>query len=556
MEDRIKTFLANEEYSEIAQIIDDLELDRAVELLSEFEDEDLIRVCRLMDSDKLADCLTEIDPDKQEYVINSLHEDKLQDVMDSVSEDDTIDLIESLPATVASRIVDTEEIRSLIAERKFAVLKEVLANTNEVDIAEIIEELEIDECIIIFRLLPKDMAADTFVELSPDIQSKLLEKFSDKELKGVMDELFVDDVVDIIEEMPANVVRRLLARADAETRAYINEILKYPHDSAGGIMTVEFVVLFPEMTIADAFARIRETAIDKETIYTCYVTDKTKHLLGVVTVKDLLLAKSDAFVGDIMEENVIWVHTHDDKEDVATKLSDYNFLAIPVVDDEKRIVGIVTVDDAIDVLQEEATEDIEKTNAIKPSDKPYLKTSTWEIFKNRIPWLLILMVSSTFTGLIINMYESRLNAISSVLFACVPMMMGTGGNAGSQASVTVIRSLSLNELSTKDIFRVQWKELRASLLLGIVLSVACFVKLLLIENLLFRYTGYTVVRCAVISLALLITVIISKFVGCSLPILAKKCKLDPAVVASPFITTIVDAVSLIIYCGLAVAILS
>lgn len=556
MEDRIKTFLANEEYSEIASIIDDLELNRAVELLSEFEDEDLIRVCRLMDSDKLADCLTEIDPEKQEYVINSLHEDKLQDVMDSVSEDDTIDLIESLPATVASRIVDTDEIRSLLSDRKFAVLKEVLANTNEVDIAEILDELEIDECIVIFRLLPKDMAADTFVELSPDIQSQLLAKFSDKELKGVMDELFVDDVVDIIEEMPANVVRRLLARADAETRAYVNEILKYPHDSAGSIMTVEFVVLFPEMTIAEAFSRIRETAIDKETIYTCYVTDKTKHLLGVVTVKDLLLAKSDAFVGDVMEENVIWVHTHDDKEDVATKLSDYDFLAIPVVDDEKRIVGIVTVDDAMDVLQEEATEDIEKINAIKPSDKPYLKTSIGEIFKNRIPWLIILMVSSTFTGLIINMYESRLNAISSVLFACVPMMMGTGGNAGSQASVTVIRSLALNELSTRDVFRVQWKELRASILLGAVLSVACFVKLLLIENLLFGYADYTPVMCAVISLALFVTVVISKLVGCTLPLLVKKCKLDPAVVASPFITTIVDAVSLIIYCALAVTLLS
>ncbi len=548
--------MANKEYSEVAAFIEELDVKDAVALLSELEDEDLIRVCRLTDSDKLAECLTDIDPDKQEYIINGLHEDKLQDVMDSVSEDDTIDLIESLPATVASRIVDTEEIRSLLADRKFAVLKEILTNTNEVDIAEILDELEIDECIIVFRLLPKDMAANTFVELSPDVQSKLLAKLSDKELKGVMDELFVDDVVDIIEEMPSNVVRRLLARADAETRTYVNEILKYPHDSAGSIMTVEFVVLFPEMTIEEAFKRIRETAIDKETIYTCYVSDATKHLLGVVTVKDLLLAKPDALVGDIMEENVIWVHTHDDKEDVATKLSSYGFLAIPVVDDEKRIVGIVTVDDAMDVLQAEATEDIEKISAIKPSDKPYLKTSTWEIFKNRIPWLLVLMVSATFTGLIINTYEARLSAISPVLFACVPMMMDTGGNAGSQASVTIIRSLALNELETKDVFRVLWKELRASLLLGAVLALTCFVKLLLIDNLLFRYSGYTAARCAVVSLSLFITVVISKIVGCTLPLLAKKCKLDPAVVASPFITTIVDAVSLIIYCTLAVAILA
>jgi len=362
--------------------------------------------------------------------------------------------------------------------------------------------------------------------------------------------------VDLLEEMPANVVKRLLAQSDSETRSYINEVLKYPKDSAGSIMTIEYVSLRASMSVEEAFDRIRRTAIDKETIYNCYVTDETNRLIGLVSAKDLMLAEKQAAVGEIMEENVIYVKTTDDKEDVARKISNYGFLAIPVVDHEMRLVGIVTVDDAMDVLQEENTEDIAKMAAITPTDKPYLKTGVFSIWKNRVPWLLVLMVSATFTGLILNTYEARLNAISAMLFACVPMIMDTGGNAGSQASVTVIRALALGELETRDILKVVWKEFRVSLLLGVTLAATCFCKLMLIDNLLFGFDGYTPARCAVVSVALMFTVTVAKLVGCMLPLIAKKCRLDPAVVASPFITTIVDAVSLVLYCSLAVAVLA
>lgn len=321
-------------------------------------------------------------------------------------------------------------------------------------------------------------------------------------------------------------------------------------------MTVEMVSLCPDITISEAFDKIRKTAIDKETIYTCYVIDQTRHLIGVTTVKELLLADPSAKIADIMNENVICVHTLDDQETTARKLSDYGFLAMPVVDDESRLVGIVTVDDALDVIEAEDTEDISKIAATKPSDKPYLKTSVLTIFKNRLPWLLILMVSATFTGLIINKFEGRLNAISTVLIACVPMLMDTGGNAGSQASVTIIRALALGEVCTKDVMKVLWKEIRASLLLGLCLAIACFAKLQLIDNLLFGYADYTLIRSAIVSVSLFITVVMAKVIGCLLPICAKAIKLDPAVVASPFITTIVDALSLMVFCGLSVGILS
>ena len=320
-------------------------------------------------------------------------------------------------------------------------------------------------------------------------------------------------------------------------------------------MTTEYVYLYPGMTVQESFAQIRANGIDKETIYTCYVIDDSRHLLGLVTVKDLLLHSYETKIEDIMEDHVIYIETHADKETAAQMFDKYSFLAIPVVDSEIRLVGIITIDDAMDVLQEENTEDIAKMAAIKPSDKPYLKTSVFAIWRNRIPWLLVLMVSATFTGLILNTFESKLSMISSVLFACVPMIMDTGGNAGSQASVTVIRSLALNEITTKDAFRVLWKEIRASILLAVSLAIACFGKLMLIDNLLFGYKDYTPFTCLVVSLALMCTVVIAKLVGCMLPMLAKRVKLDPAVVASPFITTIVDALSLILYCGLAIFLL-
>lgn len=555
MKDSITVLVAAKEYERAAALVSELETKDAAAVLSALDRADLVKVCHYVDSDALADILPFLDGEKQKSVVSGLREEKLDDVMDDVSVEDTVGLMEKLPASVAQRIVDAESIKELVAEKKFARLKALLVEMNEVDIAEVLDELDIDDCIVTFRLLPKDVAAETFVELPPDVQSKLIGRFTDTEIKGVIDELFIDDMADLIEEMPANVVKKLLYQSDRKKRDFLNEILRYPRDSTGSIMTVEFVTLSPEMTVREAFDKIRRTAIDKETIYTCYVTDKTRRLIGAVTAKDLLLSEPDAKIADIMEENLVYAHTLDDREVSARKLSNYGLLAIPVVDDEKRLVGIVTVDDAIEVLQEENTEDIAKMAATTPSDKPYLKTSTWAVFKNRIPWLLLLMVSATFTGLIINTYEAKLNAISTVLFACVPMLMDTGGNAGAQASVTVIRALALGEIRTKDVFKVIWKEFRVSLLAALVLGLACMAKLMLIDNLLFGYTGYTLVRCAVISVSLSLTVILAKFVGSMLPLFAKKVKLDPAVVASPFITTIVDAVSLMVYCTLAIAVL-
>ena len=449
-----------------------------------------------------------------------------------------------------------EKIINLLAEHKLGELKPLASVMNEVELARIFEQLDRAERVVLFRLLPKTLAAEVFVELDRDVKEELLSALSDAELKGVIDEMYADDTADLIEEMPANVVKRLLRMADGETRRTVNELLHYGSDTAGSIMTTEFISLFCDMSVDEALSKIRRRAIDSETIYTCYVTDSRRILLGFVTVKGLLLAEGQRKISELMDENVIFAKTDDDREEVARLLGEYGFLALPIVDSERRIVGIVTVDDAMDVIEEETTEDIAKMAAVVPTGIPYLKRGVFAIFKSRIPWLLLLMVSATFTGLIINSFESRLNAISSVLFAVVPMMMDTGGNSGSQASVTVIRALSLGEIELSDVWRVLWKELRASLLLGLTLGVACFIKLILIDNLIFGFTGYTPLRCLVISAALVVTVIIAKLVGCSLPILAKKCRLDPAVVASPFITTIVDAISLMLYCSLAVAILA
>ena len=425
-----------------------------------------------------------------------------------------------------------------------------------VDIADFMEErLDETDQLLFFRLLPKELASDVFVEIDSDTQEELIKKFTDKELKAVIDDMFLDDTVDIIDEMPANVVKRILKNSDPENRKQINELLEYPDDSAGSLMTTEYVSLSENMTVEQAFDKIRKTGLNKETVYTCYVTDGKKHLIGVITVKTLLLSDVKDVIADIMDTNVIAVETLEDKEQVAMKFSDYDFLALPVVDKEGCIVGIVTVDDAVDVLKEEATEDIQKMAAIVPNEKPYLKQSVWRIWSIRIPWLLVLMISATFTGIIINSYEGRLNLISPLLFACIPMLMDTGGNAGSQASVTVIRSLALDELQTKDVFKVLWKEIRVSVLLAATLAAVCFAKLLLLDNLVFGY-DYKPMICLVVSLSLFATVVIAKLVGCFLPIIAKKIKLDPAVVASPFITTIVDALSLIVYCNVAIALLT
>ncbi len=553
---KILEYLKNEQFSSAAEVAIEFPVKDLANLFPSIEENKLIPFCRELPSDFLADVILELDTDLQQRIIDGLKEEELENVLEEMTPQETVGLIEDLPENTALKIAEEEEIQVLINNKNFAILKPLLAAENPTDLAAIVTNLPDDDLPLVFRLMPKDLAANTFVELDSDKQQLLISKFNNVELKGLMDELFVDDMVDLVEEMPSNIVKRILAQSDEQTRKYVNDILKYPADSAGSIMTVEYVYLRPDMNVEKAFAKIRKNAIDKETIYNCYVVDTDNKLLGLVTAKDLMLADKETLIKDIMTDNVIYAQTTDDKETVARKIADYGFIAIPIVDDEKRLVGIVTVDDAMDVLRSENSEDIAKMSGIQASDKPYLKRSTFEIWRNRIPWLLVLMVSATFTGLIINTFEARLNAISTVLFACVPMIMDTGGNAGSQASVTVIRSLALNELSTKDVFKVMWKEIRVSILIGITLGIACFGKLMLIDNLLFGYEGYTLFRSFIVSLALALTVVIAKFVGCSLPLLAKKVKLDPAVVASPFITTIVDALSLILYCLLAVAMLS
>ena len=398
--------------------------------------------------------------------------------------------------------------------------------------------------------------------MDSDYQETLLSLFTDNEMKEVMQELYIDDTVDIIEEMPANVVKRILKNSDAETRKTINEILKYPDDSAGSIMTTEYVSLDEDITVEDALKRIRRTGIDKETIYTCYITKPDRTLLGYVTAKKLLLSNEDILISDIMDTSVIFAHTDEDKETVAKEMSKYDLLALPVVDRENRLVGIITVDDAIDVIEDEATEDIEKMAAMLPSDKPYLVTNPFEIWRKRIPWLILLMLSATFTSLVITSFEDKLvsTAFGTALIAFIPMIMGSGGNAGGQTSVTIIRGLALEEIKLGDIFRVLFKELRVSLLCGITLAIATFAKMILIDWLILRNIatdnfGNAAMICFVVSLTLLVTIIVSKLVGCVLPVLAKRIGFDPAVMASPFITTIVDVLSLLIYFGIAFAIL-
>ena len=434
----------------------------------------------------------------------------------------------------------------MLEEKKYAGLRDILLVMNPSDIAELFYGLEDQRIPLLFRLLPKNKAAETFVEMEPDAQELLIRSFSDNELKEIVDELYVDDAADLVEEMPANVVKRILRQADPEMRRSINQILRYPENSAGSIMTTEYVTLRPNMTVEEAILRIRRQGIDKETIYTCYVTED-RTLVGLVTVKDLLLAQDDEMrIKEIMLTNLISVTTHTDQEEVAKMFSHYNFLALPVVDGENRMVGIVTFDDAMDVIEEEATEDIERMAAITPTDKPYMKTGVFESWRTRVVWLILLMLLSTFTGMIITRYETALTAFG--LAAFMPMLMNTGGNAGGQTSATVVRGLSLGEIQVKQWFRVLFKEIRVALLCGITMAVVTFVKLMIVDR-------PSVMVAAVVSATLLVSIIVAKTVGSLLPILAKVIGFDPAVMASPFITTVVDAISLMIYFAIATAIL-
>lgn len=448
-----------------------------------------------------------------------------------------------------------EKLKELVKEKQYNELKREFTDLYPTDIAFLLDDMPEEYRPVCFRLLPKDIAADVFVELESDSQEMLIKSFSNTELESILDELYLDDTVDIIEEMPSNVVKRILKYSDPDTRKEINKILQYPEDSAGSIMTTEFIKLRQYNTVAQAFDIIRKNGDEAETINVCYVTDEGCHLQGYVTIRTLVLEKDTSTkIADIMDTQIISVSTRDDKEDVAQDMSKYDFDAMPVVDSENRIVGIVTFDDAIDVMEEEATEDIEKMAAITPMDKPYLRTSTFELWKARIPWLLLLMISATFTGMIITSFEDAL-ASYVALTAFIPMLMDTGGNSGSQASVTVIRGISLQEIEFKDILKVVWKELRVALFCGITLAAVSFAKIMLFDGMVLGNTGITTTVALTVCLTLVLTVVCAKVVGCIMPLLAEKLGFDPAVMASPFITTIVDAISLLIYFGFAKALL-
>ena len=448
-----------------------------------------------------------------------------------------------------------EEMTALLEGKKMKQLQILLEENDEFDVAEFVSELPEQQMAMVFRMLSKEQAAAVFAELEAEEQEYIINSITDKELGSILDELYLDDTVDMMEELPASVVKRVMRIATQETRKLINQYLNYPENSAGSIMTAEYIDLKKYMSVKESFARIRRIGADKETIYTCFVTSGDRKLEGIVTVKDLIMADEDAVIESIMDDNVIFCTTTDDQEDVSGMFSDYDLLAIPVVDKEKRLVGIVTVDDVMDVMEQEATEDMEIMAAITPSDHPYIRTGVIELWKNRIPWLLLLMVSATFTGIILTSFEDAL-AVQVALTIFIPMLMDTGGNSGSQASVTVIRSLSLGDIEFSDLLEVIWKEIRVAVLCGATLAAATFVKILLVDRLLMGNESVTVLVAAVVCLTMLLTVICAKVVGCTLPMLADRLGFDPAVMASPFITTIVDAISLLIYFTIAKALLN
>ena len=482
LKDKILEIYENQNFDELVELLQEHEIEDVFAAVDEIDEETLVHLLPKFPIENQIELFLMLKPNTQLYLVDNISDIDFIPFSKELLEIEEIE--HKLNKEVFSNILirgqaDARhekllEIIDNIENKKFAILKPILSELEPVDIAEIINDIDEEKVCLIFRLLPKDLASEVFVEMDSDTQQILVSAFTDKELSNIINDLFVDDTLDIIDEMPSNVARRILKVADEDTRDSLNKLLGYPKDSAGTIMTPECITLRPYMTVDEALKKIRRQALNKETIYTCYVTDKSKVLLGIVSAKDIILHEPDDKIGDFMEENFIFAQTNTDKEEVANLLSN-------------RIVGIVTVDDAIDVINEEASEDISKISAIIPTSKPYLQTNVFTIFKSRLPWLLILLVSATFTGLIINTFEGRLNSLSPLLFACVPMLMDSGGNAGSQASVTVIRSLALDELEFKNIWRVIWKEIRVAILLALSLAIACFAKLQLIDKLIFGY---------------------------------------------------------------------
>ncbi len=561
LKEKIIELFNSQKFDELEEFVEKQDIKELATTLSEVDKNLLLQIFPKLSEKFSAEVFVLFSTELQTFLTENISDIEFQAISEELLDNDVEKNVSKsvlneilLKAEADTRHEKLLEIIDNIENKKFTSLKPILKEMDPIDIAELINDIDDEKDIIVFRLLPKDLASEVFANMDSNSQKKLIKSFTDKELAFIINDLFADDTVDLIEEMPSNIVLRILKLSKPETRDDINKLLGFPKDSAGSIMTTELVTLREKMTVRDALNKMRRQAMDKETIYTCYVTDDQKHLLGIVSLKEIILHKPNDIIGDFMEDNFISAHTHTDKEEVSNLLKKYDLLAIPIVDSENRINGIVTIDDAIDVLQEESAEDISKMAGITPTTKPYLQTSVFAIFKNRIPWLMVLLISATFTGLIINTYENTLNVISPLLFACIPMLMGTGGNAGSQASVTIIQSLAVGEVNFKDIFKVIWKEIRASVLISLILAIACFAKLQLIDNLIFGY-DYTFMISLVVSLALFATVIIAKIIGACLPLLAKKIHLDPAVVANPFITTTIDIVSLLIFCAFSVALL-
>lgn len=593
MEEKFESALVTDDLiKKVTEYIEGDDRDSAKELLSAFDEEaarkllfDIptsVRVAalKLLPKSAALAATKSADDDISTHYMHDLRSAQISDAVEYLYDKQDNDSVISLPSyavqkiltngSAAARRIIANSIANLVETMQLQTLRAVLIELNPVDIAGIIDDFKDQDLLRLFRLMPKDMASDVFIYLPQEKAEQLISLMSDKEAGQIIDDLYADDAADFLEEMPSKVVKKLLGSAQPETRAAINHLLQYKEDSAGSIMTVEFVDLKEDYTVAQAITRIKRDGVDKETINNCFVLDAHRKLLGIVTLRKLLLSKSDEKVGDLMEENLIVVRTNTDQEEVANLFRKYGFTSVPVCDSENRLVGIVTIDDIVDIIQEEALDDASLMSKVTPSDTEYLKTPVWRVWLNRIPWLLILMVSATFTGLIISHFEDVLLVMSSALFAYVPMLMDTGGNAGNQASVTIIRGMALGEIEWKDKYKVLWKEMRASLLLGICVAVVCFVKVIALDQFIYNsdsfiinagtpneisgFAGVAVVG-AIISLAVFLAILIAKFVGAILPMLAKKIKLDPAVVASPFITTIVDALALLLYCYIAMAFL-
>ncbi len=550
-----------ESFDELAEFVSDLEPEVLAQEIEKLDTSLLVPVISKFPDKTFADVFMILPLEIQDYLVDNINDFNFKDFSEELLDHDDIenkinkDIFNKIliRAEVESRKEKLLEIIDNIENKKFTKLRPILAEMKAIDIAEILNEVDEEKIAIIFRLLPKKDASDVFVELDTDAQQVIIKAFTDSELSHIINDMFLDDTADIIEEMPSNVARRILKVSKKENREIINKLLGFPKDSAGSIMTPECITLRESMSVDEALAKIRKQALDKETIYTCYVTDDNKLLLGTVSARDILIHSPDEKIGDFMQENFIFAAADTDKEEVANLLSKYNLLAVPIVDKENRILGIVTVDDAIDVITEEATEDITKIAGAAPSEKPYLKTNPLTLWLNRVPWLIFLLLSATFTGLVISKNEALLsNGIYGIILtSCMPMIMGTGGNAGGQASATIIRGIALNEVEFKDSLKVVFKEILVGLVMGISLGIICFGKIILIDGMLLKTNGANAMSALTISVSLSATIIFAKVIGSMLPLLAKKCKLDPAVMASPFITTIIDILSLIIYCNFA-----